>query len=618
MVGYHSNFARPIQVIVKMARQRLATTRGPTVGAARTNGDALMLKRLFRWLVRMLIFAVVTIVIVGVARFFAHRYRPGSVIVLQLDGPLLERGSYSIPGLTQSHQTALNVVRRTLKGAENDRRIAGLAVKVLDPDMELAQAQELSSLITEFSRHGKWTTAYLETAGEAGYGNLPYLVASAASEVSMMPQGEMNLLGVSIRQIFARGLLDWMKIKPEIDAIGKYKDAGNIFTQKDYTASQYEQDNDLAGAMFDQIVDETARHRHLAPDSIRALIDRAPITASEALRVRLLDRLEYEDQFDERVKNYRSEHHDLIDYDSYAPPTQSWFAPHPKIAIIYGVGAIERGESSYDPVLSPGSTSMGSDDMTQAFKKAREDSSVRAVVFRINSPGGSVIASELIRHQVELCAGQKPVVISMSEYAASGGYWVATPGMQIFADPGTITGSIGVLGGKFDLSGGAQAIGLNSAAVTRGKNAGMFDPFTGFTPSQAELFHQQILGDTYRLVAARRHLTVAQVNDIAQGRVWTGEQAVQNKLVDKLGGFDAALNQAKALAKIGPQEQVQLLELPGQPGLLSRLLTGRIYGEAQLSPGLSHTLEPLLWLAQTAITRHSITGEAYCPLVPVL
>jgi protease-4 len=580
-----------------------------------------MLKRLFRWVIRMAILAVAVFVIVAVVRFFAHRYRPGSVIVLQIDGPVVERGSYSIPGLSQAHQTALNVVRRALGGAARDPRITGLAVKVLDPEMELAQGQELSSLIADFRRQGKWTTAYMETAGESGYGNLPYLVASAAKEVSMMPQGEMNLLGVSIRQLFARGLLDWMKIKPEIDAIGKYKDAGNIFTQKNYTASQHEQDDALAGAMFDQIVSETAKHRQLAPDTIRAIIDRAPIGANEALRVRLVDRLEYEDQFDERVKKYRGEHHDLIDYDSYSP-NQSWLAVHPKVAIVYGVGAIQRGQSGYDPVLSPGSNSMGSDDITEAFKKAREDSSIRAVVFRINSPGGSVIASELIRHQVELCARKKPVVISMSAYAASGGYWVATPGARIFADPGTITGSIGVLGGKFDFSGGAQAIGLNSAAVMRGKNAGMFDPFTGFTPAQAELFHQQILGDTYqyflKIVAERRHLSVSQVNDIAQGRVWIGEQAVQNKLVDKLGGFDAALNEAKLLAKIAPQQQVQLIELPSPPGLLSRLLTGRIYGEAELSPELSRRFEGVLWLARAALAGSGIVGEAYCPIAPVL
>ena len=581
-----------------------------------------MLKRLFRRLARLAAFAVGAFLVLAIARFFAHRYRPGSVIVLQLDGPLVERDSFSFLGLPQLHETALNVVRRTLKGAENDPRITGLAVKVIDPEMGLAQAQELSSLITEFSQHGKWTMAYLETAGESGYGNLPYLVASAAKEVSMMPQGEMNLLGVSIRQLFARGLLDWMKIKPELYAIGKYKDAGNLFTHKDYTAPQYEQDSALADAMFGQIVDETAQHRHLSPDAIRAVIDRAPISASEALRARLLDRLEYEDQFNDRVKNYRGEHHDLIDYDSYSPPNRSWFASHPRIAIVYGVGAIERGESGYDPILSPGSTSMGSDDMAEAFKKASDDSSIRAVIFRINSPGGSVIASELIRREVELCASKKPLVISMSEYAASGGYWIAIPAAQIFADPGTITGSIGVFGGKFDFSGAAETIGVNSGAVFRGKNAAMFDPFGAFTPQQSDLFQQQILGDTYqyflKLIAERRHLTVTQVNDIAQGRVWIGAQALQNKLVDGLGGFDAALEQTKALARISPQEPVQLVELPSRPGFLSRLLTRRSYGEAKLSPELRLALEPLVWLARAAISRHQITGEAYCPLVPIL
>ena len=289
--------------------------------------------------------------------------------------------------------------------------------------------------------------------------------------------------------------------------------------------------------MFDQIVNETARHRHLAPDAIRAVIDRAPVSANEALRVHLLDRLEYEDQFDDRMKHYRGERHDLIDYDSYAPPRPSWFASPPKIAIVYGVGAIQRGASGYDPVLSPGSTSMGSDDISEAFSKARDDSSIRAVVFRINSPGGSVIASELIRREVELCADKKPIVVSMSEYAASGGYWIATPATQIFADPGTITGSIGVLGGKFDLSGGAQAIGVNSGAVTRGKNAGMFDMFTGFTPSQTDLFQQQLLGDTYqyflKLVArttplddyaCQRHRARSRMDRRAGGPKQTGRQ----------------------------------------------------------------------------------------------
>jgi protease IV len=581
-----------------------------------------MLKRLLRWLLRIVVLAVAIFVIVVIVRFFSHRYAPGSVLVLQLDGPIVERGSYSVVGLLSQRTTALNVVRRALKGAANDPRIAGLAIKVLDPQMELAQAQEISALITEFRQHGKWTTAYMETAGESDYGNLPYLVASAADEVSMMPEGEMNLLGVSIRELFARGLLDRIKVKPVFDAIGKYKDAANIFTQTNFTAPQYAQDDALAGAMFDQIVNETAEHRRLSADTIRAIVNRAPISAADSLSAHLLDRLEYEDQFDARVKNYRGEHHELIDYDSYAPPSPGIFVSRPKIAVIYGLGAIDRGQSSYDPVLSPGSTSMGSDDMTEAFDDARKDSSIRAVVLRINSPGGSVIASELIRRAAELCVKKKPMVVSMSEYAASGGYWIATPAAKIFADPGTITGSIGVLGGKFDISGAVNSIGINSGAVIRGQNAQMFDLFTAFTPQQAQLFGQQILGDTYqhflKIVAQSRHLTVARVNDIAQGRVWIGEQALQNKLVDDLGSFEQALTEAKLLAHLDPKQEVQLVELPEQQGIVSRLLTGRIYGRAEVSPGLPRTLEPLLWAARALLAGRTMAGQVYCPLMPRL
>ncbi|MGH7880058.1 MAG: signal peptide peptidase SppA, partial [Candidatus Binataceae bacterium] len=434
------------------------------------------------------------------------------------------------------------------------------------------------------------------------------------------PQGELNLLGVSIREMFARNLLDTIKVKPVFDAIGKYKSAGNIFTQSDFTPAQREEDEALASSIFDQIVNETARHRRLEPAALRAMIEFAPLTAADGLKSRLLDRLEYEDQFDERIKSFRGEHHELINADSYVGPQRSRLARRNKIAVIYGVGAIARGESDYDPVLSPGSSSMGSDDMIAAFKTAREDDAVRAVVFRIDSPGGSVIASELIRRAVELCAKQKPVVVSMSGLAASGGFWVATPAARLFADPGTLTGSIGVLGGKFDVSGAAAALGVNTDAVSRGANAEMFDAFTDFTPAQSQLFRDQLLGDTYRyfvkLVAQQRHLTVDQVDAVAQGRVWTGAQALDVKLVDSLGGFDAALNQAKLLANLDPREPVRVVELPAQVSWLGRLMSGRIYGTASWRP--PRVLEPLIAMAQEALARHAAYGQAYCPIRPMM
>lgn len=581
-----------------------------------------MLKRLLRWFIKTVLIMAVLFAIVIVSQYISHRYKPGSVLVLKLDGPVVERSSETALGLLNSDETALNVIRRSLKSAGTDNRIVGLAIKVVDPQMELAQAQELCAMIAEFHSHGKWTTAYMETAGEGGFGNLPYLVASAADEVSMMPQGEMNILGVGMREMFARGLLDWIKVNPNFASIGKYKSAANIFTEKDFTPSQREEDEALMGNMFDQIIAESAAHRHLAPAQMRAIVDRAPLMASEGLKSHLLDRLEYEDQFDERVKKYRGEHHETIDYSSYVRSSRPRFGGgRDKIAVIYGIGAIQHGAGGFDPILSPGSSAMGSDDMVKAFKDAREDDSVRAVVFRVNSPGGSVIASELIRRAVELTAAKKPVVVSMSGYAASGGYWVATPAAAIISDPGTITGSIGVLGGKFNMAGAAGAIGINSGAVSRGANALMFDSFSDFTPAQERIFRDQLLGGTYQyflgLVAKQRHMTVAQVNDIAQGRVWTGDQALKVKLVDKLGGLNDAIDQAKKLAKLDARNHTQIEELPVQAGLFGKLMSGQISSTvAQWQP--PRAIAPLLWMVREVLTRRAEMGQVYCPVAPIM
>jgi len=256
--------------------------------------------------------------------------------------------------------------------------------------------------------------------------------------------------------------------------------------------------------------------------------------------------------------------------------------------------------------------------MVRAFKNARENDSVRAVLFRISSPGGSAIASELIRREAEMTAKRKPVVVSMSGYAASGGYWIATGAQKMIAEPATITGSIGVLGGKFNVTPAAQKIYLNTGAVTRGANFEMFDMYSDFTPAQMKLFQEQELGGTYqyflKIVAAARHLGVEQVDQIAQGRVWTGKQALDLKLVDSLGGFDDALNAAKALARIPVEKEVGLVELPVQPGLLETLLMGRFPGAASMLGYSWRAIDPLASAIRAAIERHGAFLAAYCPV----
>ncbi|MGC1400646.1 signal peptide peptidase SppA [Candidatus Binatus sp.] len=580
-----------------------------------------MFRRLFRWIIRTVVIAAVLIAIVAVSDYISHRVQPNSVLSVELDGTVVERGSSSVLGLLSKNETALNTLRNAIDRGAKDPKIVGLEIKVLNPEMELAQAQEIVALIKSFESHGKWTEAYLETAGESGLGNTPYIVASAADEVSLMPQGDLNLMGVQLRELFMRGTLDWLGITPNFASAGQYKSAANMFTNKDFTPAQKEEDEGLAGSLFDQIVAAMGAERKLSPDTIKSLIDQAPINADDGLKARLVDRLEYEDEFIERVKNHGGSVHKVVDYTDYARTSLfSNFSGGDEIAVIYGDGEIQRGGEGFDPFSGPDTTAMTSDDMTEAFKSAREDDDVRAVILRVDSPGGSMLASELIGREVELTAKKKPVVVSMSGYGASGGYLISIPAAKIIAEPGTITGSIGVLGGKFNITPAAQKIYANTDAVSRGANVGMFDMWTDFTPAQSKQFEDDIQRNYQyflKLVSAGRHITVEQADAVAQGRVWTGEQAVNLKLVDSLGGLDDAMAAAKGLARLAPDQPVGVIELPAQPGLLQSLSSGKMVASIAQRPA-ARLVEPVVELIRAALSGHAIFSAAYCPVVPML
>ncbi len=580
-----------------------------------------MFRRFFRWIIRTVIIVVVLFAIVAISDYISHRVQPNSVLAVELNGPVVERGGGSVLGLFSKTQTALNVLRNAIDQGAKDPKIVGLEIRVINPEMELAQAQEIVALIQSFKSHGKWTAAYIETAGESGMGNTPYIVASACDEVSLMPEGDLNLMGVQLRELFTRGTLDWLGLTPNFASAGKFKSAANMFTEKDFTAAQKEEDEGLAGSLYDQIVAAIGAERKLSPDAIKALIDRAPLNADDGLKARLVDRLEYEDEFNERVKNHGGSSHKLIEYTNYARSSLfSNLGGGDQIAVIYGEGEIQRGGEGFDPFSTPDSTAMTSDDMTEALKSAREDDDVRAVILRVDSPGGSMLASELIGREVELTAKKKPVVVSMSGYAASGGYLVSIPAAKIIAEPGTITGSIGVLGGKFNVSPAMQKIYANTDAVSLGANVGMFDMWTDFTPAQSKQFQDEIMRDYQhflKLVADGRHITVAQADAVAQGRVWTGEQAIKFKLVDSLGGLDDAMAAAKGLARLAPDQPVGVIELPEQPGLLQSLASAKRVAALTQRPTV-RIVEPVIELIHAALSGHAIFSAAYCPVVPML
>lgn len=581
-----------------------------------------MLKRSLRWLLKATAAIIILLVIVVISDYLSHRVGPGSVLVVTFNGPVVERSTPSFFGALAPRETPLDRLRVALNISARDPRISGLAIKIIDTEMELAQAQEIAAMVRKFRKSGKWAAAYIETAGEFSPGNLPFMVAAATGDVSIMPEGELNLVGVGMREIFARGTLDWLGVRPNFGAIGKYKTAANIFTEKDFTPAQREEDDALMGDMFDQIVKQNAEERGITVDQMKQIVDQAPLTAEAGLKDKLVDRLEYDDQFIKRVKNHGGHEHPLIEFTDYARPSLiGSLRASDEIAVIYCDGEIVRGEAQGFGI-APGGGVAGSDELGAAFKRARDDDAIRAVVFRVNSPGGSVLGSELIRRAAELTVSKhKPVVVSMSGYAASGGYWVSTPAMRIVSEPGSITGSIGVLGGKFNIAPAASKVYLNSGAVTRGANVEMFDEFTDFTPAQTKLFQDQILGETYqrflKIVANGRHMSVEDVDKIAQGRVWTGEQAKEIKLVDALGGFDDALAAAKKAAKIPPERPVALIEMPERPGVIQMLLSGRSARAPQL-PAALRSMLPALGMLRAALPHGGTFGAAYCPVVPIL
>src|SRR5271163_2288545 len=318
-----------------------------------------MIRRFFKWLLTTVIIIFVVVGIIAISEHISHRVQPDSVLEVELNGTVVERASSSVFGLLSKNETALNTLRNAINHGARDPKIVGMDIKVINPEMELAQAQEIVALIQSFKSRGKWTAAYIETAGESGMGNTPYIVASACDEVSLMPQGDLNLMGVQLRELFTRGTLDWLGITPNFASAGKYKSAANMFTNKDYTPAQREEDEGLAGSLFDQIVAAIGDERKLSPDTIKGLIDQAPLNADQGLKARLVDRLEYEDQFDDRVKNHGGSEHKIVDYDNYARASlfSNWSGGD-EIAVIYGEGDIDRGGEGFNPFSTPDSTSM--------------------------------------------------------------------------------------------------------------------------------------------------------------------------------------------------------------------------------------------------------------------
>jgi protease-4 len=445
------------------------------------------------------------------------------------------------------------------------------------------KVQELRDAIVDFRKSGKKVIAYLQYGGDR-----EYYLASAADRIFLLPTSPLDLTGVASYEIFLRGALDKIGAYPDYLHIGDYKTATNQLTEKRMTPAHREMTEALNRDAYDQLVRGIAEGRHKREADVRALLDRGPFLPEEALRAGLVDDLAYEDQLDDRVPELRGSSLDKqrIDGSEYAriDARSVGFQPRSRIAVLYAVGPIASGKSGFDPLNG---SVLGSDTLVEQIKRVRDDDSIKAIVLRIDSPGGSSVASDVIWRELMITRDQKPsrpLVTSMSDLAASGGYYIALPGQVIVAQPGTLTGSIGIYTGKIVSGGTLDKLGITGETVKDGANADIYSPFSRFTPEQRGRV-VDIMRDFYDnfldKVAQSRHTTPQKIDAIAQGRVWTGAQARERGLVDALGGLDTAIAIAKQRAKIPADEDVEIVTYSPRRSFYEAL-TGSFRGESRV------------------------------------
>ncbi len=522
------------------------------------------LKGIFNLFASIIIFFVLLFAISAVIGAFTQTKLPGElVLTMDLRKGLPDKRP-SNPFADQRSVGSLIDAVTALAQAESDDRVKGAFIRVGGGGMSSADAQELRDALKAFRAKGKFVVAHAQAFYSTGMGD--YFLATAADEIWLQPVSEMNTAGVSSTSVFLRNLLDKIEAKPEFTQRYEYKNAANMFMEKDFTAAHREASTRLIESVFETATAGIAADRKKTREEVVALIDAAPHLTQEAIDKKLIDKQGYDDEAEDAALARAGGKAELMTLSNYYKQAGSpWEGiGRPTIAFVHGDGQINDGESEGGGF--GGESSMGGDTIAKAIREATDDDEVKAILFRVNSPGGSALASDQILDAIKKAqkAGKK-VVVSMGNVAASGGYYVSLSADQIYAHETTITGSIGVLSGKIVTAGSWALLGIDLKSLGVGKNA-LFDASTqSFTPEQWAAFNKgvdQIYEDFTAKVAAGRKLPIEKIREIAKGRVWTGADAKARGLVDQFGGFRAALEKTKALAGLAPDAEINLKSYP--------------------------------------------------------
>jgi protease-4 len=494
-----------------------------------------------------------------------------SVVVLRLAGDVPEKPPVELPAFLGGGRdgTTIASVWMNLKKAAADGRIKAVVVEPEGLTSGWAKLEELRSDIEQFRKSGKPVFAYLRNPG-----GRDYYVALAADRIYMGPQEPLMLKGMRAQLTYFKGSLDKLGVQVEVEHAGKYKDFGDMFTRTSMSPETQEVVNSMVDGIWGNVIHRIAEARKKTEQEVKSIVDQGPFTASQALKAGLVDELRFEDQMWGELKARLKLTADpaKIAFDRYRRAQEGGTGGKNRVALVIGEGDIVRGSPDDSGIDESSLTSYGFDKL---LREVESDSNIKAVIVRIDSPGGEVTASDDVWRQMNLLSKKKPMVISMSDLAASGGYYIAMTGDPIVAYPQTETGSIGVVFGKPVLRGLLNKLGVTEDAVQRGRNADIDSIYTPLNPEQREKLRAGI-DESYRdfvtKVAEARRRTYGEIEPVAQGRVWLGSQAKDHALVDALGGLDTAVEMVKKKAKIPASEQVTVVVYPARRSLYDLLM----------------------------------------------